>query len=62
MIPATAELRDAGFPGLLRCYREHLTRHVIPFWVERAIDREHGGITNIITDDGRVTSTEKYNA
>ena len=44
MIPATAELRDAGFPGLLRFYREH------------------GGITNIITDDGRVTSTEKYNA
>ena len=34
----------------------------MPFWVERAIDREHGGITNIITDDGRVTSTEKYNA
>ena len=60
MIPATAELRDAGFPGLLRFYREHLTRHVMPFWVERSIDREHGGITNIITDDGRVTSTEKY--
>jgi len=60
MIPATAELRDAGFPGLLRFYREHLTRHVMPFWVERAIDREHGGVTNIITDDGRVTSTEKY--
>ena len=60
MIPPTPELRDAGFPGLLRFYREHLTRDVMPFWVERAIDREHGGVTNIITDDGRVTSTEKY--
>ena len=60
MIPATAELHNAGFAGLLRFYREHLTGHVMPFWVERAIDREHGGITNIITDDGRVTSTEKY--
>ena len=52
-------------PALPACFAstvEHLTGHVMPFWVERAIDREHGGITNIITDDGRVTSTEKYNA
>ena len=60
MIVPTTELRDAGFPGLLRFYEEHLTDHVMPFWVERAIDREHGGLTNIITDDGQVTSTEKY--
>ncbi|MCY4378184.1 MAG: hypothetical protein OXC31_30855, partial [Spirochaetaceae bacterium] len=59
MIPSTTELRDAGFPGLLRFYREHLTRHVMPFWVERTIDREHGGGTNVITDDGRGASTEK---
>jgi len=44
----------------LNFYEDHLISQVMPFWMENCIDREHGGINNIVADDGRVLSTDKF--
>ena len=49
-----------NFLELLRFYEHHLTREVMPFWLTNCIDWEYGGITNIVEDDGTVTSTDKF--
>ena len=49
-----------GFQELLEFYEEHLTVQVMPFWTTHCIDREHGGINNIVADDGTVLSTDKF--
>ncbi|MFW5868910.1 MAG: AGE family epimerase/isomerase, partial [Armatimonadota bacterium] len=46
--------------GLREFYREQLLGDIIPWWMEHAIDREHGGILTFIEDDGTVASTDKY--
>ena len=48
------------FVDLLAIYRSELLDRTIPFWLEHAIDWEHGGILTCIGDDGRVISTDKY--
>ncbi|WP_127581536.1 AGE family epimerase/isomerase [Paenibacillus koleovorans] len=44
---------------LLGFYEKHLFEQVMPFWLKHAIDDRHGGINNIIRDDGAVISTDK---
>ncbi len=41
-------------------YRDQLLDDIVPWWMEHAIDREHGGICTFIEDDGTVVSTDKY--
>jgi N-acylglucosamine 2-epimerase len=49
-----------GLSRLLEFYEKHLHNEVMPFWLNHCIDREFGGITNCITDDGVLVSTNKY--
>ncbi|MDH7487349.1 MAG: AGE family epimerase/isomerase [Anaerolineae bacterium] len=51
---------DARFVDLLAIYRAELLERVVPFWLEHAIDRQHGGILTCIADDSTVLSTDKY--
>ena len=39
--------------------RRFLLNNVLPFWMEHAIDRECGGLYNMIDRDGKVYGTEK---
>ena len=39
--------------------RRFLTDNVLPFWMEHAIDRELGGLYNMIDREGRVYGTDK---
>ena len=42
-------------------YREHLTRVILPFWLDRGIDRTHGGFYTCFENSGaRLRSTDKY--
>jgi len=54
MRPSTdlARLRDF--------YLDRLLGDIVPWWMEHAIDREHGGMCTFIEDDGTVVSTDKY--
>ena len=46
--------------ALREFYRDELLDDIVPWWMEHAVDREHGGIFNFIEDDGTVVSTDKY--
>jgi len=48
------------FVDLHAIYRAELLERVVPFWLEHAIDRQHGGILTCISDEGQVLSTDKY--
>ena len=41
-------------------YRSLLLDGVVPFWLERGIDREHGGVLSCMSDDGQVLSGDKF--
>jgi N-acylglucosamine 2-epimerase len=42
-------------------YAGHLTRVILPFWIERGIDRGHGGFYTCFENSGaRLRSTDKY--
>ena len=48
------------FVDLLAIYRAELLERVVPFWLEHAVDWQHGGLLTCIADDGTVLSTDKY--
>jgi N-acylglucosamine 2-epimerase len=48
------------FVDLLAIYRAELLERVVPFWLEHAIDWQHGGILTCISDEGKVHSEDKY--
>ncbi len=48
------------FNGLLKFYEHHLREQVMPFWIDHCIDHEYGGLTNCVTDEGVVQSTDKW--
>lgn len=50
----------ATFAELQLRYRRHLLEKIVPFWLQRGADREYGGVTNCLRDDGTVESTEKF--
>jgi N-acylglucosamine 2-epimerase len=50
---------DTDFARLRAFYEEHLFRHVMPFWTGHLVDRENGGLNNIVDDSGNVLSTDK---
>jgi len=41
-------------------YQSLLLDGVVPFWLERGIDREHGGVLSCMSDDGQVLSGDKF--
>jgi len=45
--------------ALLRIYEDELLDNVIPWWMAHGIDRVFGGPLESITEDGRVTGTDK---
>src|SRR5690606_37700645 len=48
-------------PALAEFYREHLERVILPFWLERTLDEEHGGIFNCVDDvTGERVSDDKF--
>jgi N-acylglucosamine 2-epimerase len=44
---------------LLTVYRDGLLHDTLPFWIPRAIDREHGGYITSLDEDGTVIHTDK---
>ena len=44
---------------LLRVYRDGLLHDTLPFWIPRAIDREHGGYITSLNEDGTIIHTDK---
>lgn len=50
-----------AWPDLGRFYRDHLERVVLPFWLDRAVDAERGGVfTCIENESGRRVSDDKF--
>ncbi|MCX6625163.1 MAG: AGE family epimerase/isomerase [Acidobacteria bacterium] len=47
-------------PALYTQYRSLLADGIIPFWLERGVDREFGGVLSCMHEDGAIASTEKY--
>lgn len=41
-------------------YRSLLLDGIVPFWLDRGIDWEHGGVLSCMTDDGTPISGDKY--
>ena len=46
-------------PALLETYRDGLLNDTLPFWMEHCVDREHGGFTMALDQDGSVVDTDK---
>lgn len=40
-------------------YRNYLTENILPFWLEKAMDKENGGIYTCIDADGKLYDTTK---
>ena len=41
-------------------YRSLLLDGIVPFWLERGIDREHGGVLSCMSEEGQVQSGDKF--
>src|SRR5512147_2523756 len=44
----------------LDLYRRTLLDDIVPFWMKHGIDRNYGGISNVIDDQGNALSHDKY--
>ncbi len=44
---------------LMAQYRDGLLHDTLPFWIPRAIDREHGGYISCLDQDGSILQTDK---
>lgn len=52
-------LNPKNTESLLRVYRDGLLHDTLPFWLPRAIDKEHGGYLTALGEDGAVLQTDK---
>lgn len=41
-------------------YRRTLLENVVPFWIRHGIDRTHGGLGNVLDDQGNPLGADKY--
>lgn len=41
-------------------YRRTLLENIVPFWMRHGIDRQHGGIGNVLDDQGNAIGHDKY--
>lgn len=46
-------------PRYLALYRDGLLNHTLPFWLPRALDREHGGYLTALGEDGALLQSDK---
>jgi N-acylglucosamine 2-epimerase len=53
-------LEEPRLQNLLEVYETELFEHVMPFWLEHAVDDEYGGLLTCLSDDSSVISTDKY--
>jgi N-acylglucosamine 2-epimerase len=53
-------LRTEEKKQLYAQYRSLLLDGIAPFWLERGIDREYGGVLSCMSDDGQVLSGDKF--
>lgn len=53
-------MQRLSFEDLRELYRSFLEDDIIPYWFKHGIDREYGGFTNCILDDGTQISDDKY--
>ena len=54
-------LTDTRLQALAKFYTQHLRHTMLPFWLERAPDREQGGFFTCFTPDGvQLASTDKF--
>ncbi|HTL52153.1 MAG TPA: AGE family epimerase/isomerase [Planctomycetota bacterium] len=44
---------------LLKVYRDQLLDETLPFWIDHAIDRKHGGYMTALDRDGSILDTDK---
>ena len=44
---------------LAREHRRNLLEDTLPFWIPRAVDREHGGFLSFFDRDGTLLDTDK---
>lgn len=54
------ELSAEEKKNLCAQYRNLLLEGIVPFWLERGIDWEHGGVLSCMTEEGRVLSGDKF--
>jgi N-acylglucosamine 2-epimerase len=55
----TSSLTSERLKSLLAVYRDGLLNDTLPFWIPRAIDREHGGYLTCLDHDGSLLQTDK---
>lgn len=48
------------YSELLGFYEDQLMKQVMPFWLTYGLDTEYGGLYNVLSDEGKVMSTDKY--
>lgn len=54
-------MNKTDLQGRLAFYREHLYETIMPFWLGRSIDKEHGGYFTCFNSQGdQLISTDKY--
>jgi N-acylglucosamine 2-epimerase len=56
---ASPRLDAPNLEPLLRVYRDGLLHDTLPFWIPRAIDREHGGYLTALNEDGSLIHPDK---
>ncbi len=55
----TTRLDGRDLAALLSVYRDGLLHDTLPFWIPRAIDREHGGYLTGLDEDGTLIHPDK---
>src|SRR6185503_1994226 len=58
--PAPAGTGGEFIAHCRQLYRNTLVNDIVPFWMRHGIDKQHGGIGNLLDDQGNVTGTDKY--
>ena len=54
------QLDSRRISELVKVYRDGLLEDTVPFWLNHAIDEDHGGFTFALDRDGTLLSTDKY--
>ena len=56
----TQQLHKVGFRVLAELYKNELLQDILPFWVEKSPDRQHGGYYTCLDRKGEVFDTDKF--
>ncbi len=53
------QMTNQRIAELTSVYRDTLLEDVVPFWIDHAVDRQHGGFSMCLNRDGTVIDTDK---